>query len=68
MQPLVQFQLEYPIARPSKKDPSRLEIYRPHMYPVVKRDRSASKRLLLRSRSTVLQLFAFTFMSCVPRT
>jgi thiol-disulfide isomerase/thioredoxin len=44
-----------------------IEIGRPRMYSVVKRDRFLSRELRLASRSTGLQLFAFTFVSCVPR-
>jgi hypothetical protein len=44
-----------------------IEIDRPRMYSLVKRDRYVSRTLALFSRSTGLQLFAFTFVSCVPR-
>jgi len=44
-----------------------IEIDRPRMYSLVKRDRYFSRTLALSSRSTGLQLFAFTFVSCVPR-
>ena len=44
-----------------------IEIDRPRMYSLVKRDRYVSRTLKLSSRSTGLQLFAFTFVSCVPR-
>jgi hypothetical protein len=44
-----------------------IDIDRPRMYELVKRDRYASRTLALSSRSTGLQLFAFTFVSCVPR-
>jgi len=44
-----------------------IEIDRPRMYWLVKRDRYFSRTLALSSRSTGLQLFAFTFVSCVPR-
>jgi hypothetical protein len=44
-----------------------IEIDRPRMYSLVKRDRYVSRTLALSSRSTGLQLFAFTFVSCVPR-
>jgi hypothetical protein len=44
-----------------------IEIDRPRMYSLVKRDRYVSRTLGLLSRSTGLQLFAFTFVSCVPR-
>jgi thiol-disulfide isomerase/thioredoxin len=44
-----------------------IEIDRPRMYALVKRDRFVSRTLALSSGSTGLQLFAFTFVSCVPR-
>jgi len=44
-----------------------IEIDRPRMYSLLKRDRYVSRTLALLSRSTGLQLFAFTFVSCVPR-
>ena len=44
-----------------------IEIDRTRMYSLVKRDRYVSRTLALSSRSTGLQLFAFTFASCVPQ-
>jgi len=44
-----------------------VEIVRPSMYSLVKRDRYVSRTLGGSSRSTGLPLFAFTFVSCVPR-
>lgn len=42
-------------------------IDRPRMYSLVKRDRFASRKLELSTNAAGLQLFAFTFVSCVPR-
>jgi thiol-disulfide isomerase/thioredoxin len=45
-----------------------VEITRPKMYSLIQRDRFLSRVLDLSSASRGLQLYAFTFVSCVPRT
>jgi hypothetical protein len=45
-----------------------VEIDRPRMYRLVKRDRFLERRLEVRSVSAGLRLYAFTFGTCVPRS
>ncbi len=44
-----------------------VEVTRPRMYSLIRRDRFVSATAEFASDSTGLQLFAFTFISCVPR-
>ena len=44
-----------------------VEIDRARMYRLIRRDRFLSRALEVRSHSAGLELYAFTFVTCIPR-